>query len=81
MKKESGEADKKDCEETESVKAVNSLSDGKEDLVVLVKASPAIVIDPGEKGEHSGGSLGLEPKINSRSQKIICRTDLRLSAT
>ena len=51
MKKESGEADKKDCEETESVKAVNSLSGGKEDLVMLVKASPAIVVDPGEKGE------------------------------
>ena len=67
MKKESGEADKKDCEE--SVKAGNSLSDGKEDLVVLVKASPAIVIDPGEKGEHSGGSRSLEPQINSRSQK------------
>ena len=44
-------------------------ADGKEDLVVLVKASPAIVIDPGEKGEHSGGSRGLEPQINSRSQK------------
>ena len=48
MKKESGEADKKDCEETESV---NSLSGGKEDMVMLVKASPAIVVDPGEKGE------------------------------
>ena len=78
MKKESGEADKKDCQETESV---NSLSGGKEDLVMLVKASPAIVIDPGEKGEHSRGSRGLEPKINSRFKKIICRTDLRLSAT
>ena len=48
MKKESGEADKKDCEETESV---NSLSGGKEDMVMLVKASPAIVVDPVEKGE------------------------------
>ena len=69
MKKESGEADKKDCEETESVKGVNSLSNGKEDLVMLVKASPAIVIDPGEKGEHSEGSHSLEPQINSQPPK------------
>ena len=57
VKRGSGEADKTDCEETESVNLVNVVpvsTEGKEDVneVVLVKASPAIVVDPGEKGEH-----------------------------
>merc|ERR1712154_413126 len=57
VKKGSGEADKTDCEETESVNPVNLVpvsTEGKEEVneVVLVKASPAIVVDPGEKGEE-----------------------------
>ena len=54
MKKGSGEADKTDSEETESVNSVNnSVSDKEEEggVVLLVKASPAIVVDPAEKGE------------------------------
>ena len=53
LKKESGEADKTDSEETESVTPVNNLvSDKEEGVVLLVKASPAIVVDPAEKGEY-----------------------------
>ena len=54
VKKGSGEADKTDSEETESVNPVNnSVSDKEEEggVVLLVKASPAIVVDPAEKGE------------------------------
>ena len=57
VKKGSGEADKTDCEETESVNPVNLVpvsQEGKEEVnggLVVVKASPAIVVDPGEKGE------------------------------
>ena len=53
VKKGSGEADKTDSEETESVNPVNnSVSDNEEkEAMVLVKASPAIVVDPAEKGE------------------------------
>ena len=51
LKKESGEADKTDSEETESVNPVNN-SEEEEGGVVLVKASPAIVVDPAEKGEY-----------------------------
>ena len=56
-KKGSGEADKTDSEETESVNPVNLVpvsQEGKEEVnggLVVVKASPAIVVDPGEKGE------------------------------
>ena len=55
VKKGSGEADKTDSEETESVNPVNnSVSDKeeKEGMVSLVKASPTIVVDPAGKGEH-----------------------------
>ena len=57
LKKGSGETDKADCEETESVNPVNLVpvsQEGKEEVnggLVVVKASPAIVVDPGEKGE------------------------------
>ena len=57
LKKGSGEADKADSEETESVNPVNlplpmlSHNEEKEE-VVLVKASPAIVVDPSERGEQ-----------------------------
>ena len=57
LKKGSGETDKADCEETESVNPVNlplpmlSHNEEKEE-VVLVKASPAIVVDPSERGEQ-----------------------------
>ena len=55
LKKGSGEADKADSEETESVNPANlplpmSHNQEKEE-VVLVKASPAIVVDPSERGE------------------------------
>ena len=57
VKKGSGEVDKTDSEETESVNLVNLVSvshQEKEEVngVVLVKASPAIVVDPCEKGEQ-----------------------------
>ena len=57
LKKGSGETDKADSEETESVNPVNlplpmlSHNEEKEE-VVLVKASPAIVVDPSERGEQ-----------------------------
>ena len=56
VKKGSGEEDKTDSEETESVNPVNLVSmshhEEKEECAgVVVKASPAIVVDPGEKGE------------------------------
>ena len=55
VKKGSGEDDKTDSEETESVNPVNLVSvsheEKEEGAGVVVKASPAIVVDPGEKGE------------------------------
>ena len=52
VKKGSGETDKTDSEETESVNPVNNSVSEKEGVVLLVKASPAIVVDPAEKGEQ-----------------------------
>ena len=71
VKKGSGEADKTDCEETESVNPVNLVPvshEGKEEGagLVFVKASPAIVVDPGEKGEECI-SIFLVTVLNSKS--------------
>ena len=70
-KKGSGEADKTDSEETESVNPVNLVPvshEGKDEVngLVLVKASPAIVVDPGEKGEECI-SIFLVTVLNSKS--------------
>ena len=51
VKKGSGEEDKTDSEETESVNPVSHEEKEEGAGVVVVKASPAIVVDPGEKGK------------------------------